>query len=80
MKDSIIEAVCVDLRKRSKVGYKKYGKTLDRTDLTLLDWLNHAYEEALDTANYLKVIIKIIESNKKKRGKNGKGRSSKKTV
>lgn len=31
--------------------------TLDRTDLTRGDWLNHAYEEALDFANYLKRLI-----------------------
>jgi len=55
--DKIIEAVCVDLRKRSKKGIKKYGVNLERTDLSLKDWLQHAYEECLDQANYLKRAI-----------------------
>lgn len=54
MKDKIVEAVCADLKKRSKVGIKKYGTTLDQNNTD--DFLQHAYEEALDLANYLKKI------------------------
>lgn len=36
---------------------KKYGVTLERDDLTLVDWLEHAQQEAMDLANYLEVII-----------------------
>ena len=57
MEDKVIEAVCNDLRQRSEVGIKKYGVTLERKDLTLEQWLEHAYEEALDMANYLKRSI-----------------------
>lgn len=57
MTDKIVEAVREDLLKRSQVGIKKYGITLDRDDLTLRDWLQHAYEECLDQANYLKKSI-----------------------
>jgi hypothetical protein len=62
MTDAVIEAVCADLRQRSAVGIKKYGVTLERTDLTLKDWLQHAYEECLDQANYLKRSIMELES------------------
>ncbi len=55
--DSIIEAVRDDLLRRSRLGIKKYGVTLDRKDLTLRDWLQHAYEETLDQAAYLKRAI-----------------------
>jgi len=55
--DKIIEAVCADLQKRSEKGIKKYGVSLERTDLSLKDWLQHAYEECLDQANYLKRAI-----------------------
>ena len=55
--DSVVEAVRDDLLRRSQVGIKKYGVTLDRTDLSLKDWLQHAYEETLDQANYLKRAI-----------------------
>jgi hypothetical protein len=57
MRDKVIDAVCNDLQERSERGTKKYGVTLDRDDLTQRDWLQHAYEEALDLANYLKKLI-----------------------
>lgn len=55
--DSIVEAVRNDLLRRSELGINKYGKTLDRTDLSLRHWLQHAYEENLDLCNYLKKCI-----------------------
>ncbi len=63
MEDKVIQAVCDDLRKRSEVGIKKYGVTLERTDLSLRDWLQHAYEECLDTANYLKRAMMEIDNS-----------------
>jgi len=56
--DTIVESVRTDLQARSRVGINKYNTTLDRTDLVLKEWLNHAYEEALDMALYLKRAIK----------------------
>ena len=62
--DKVVEAVRQDLLKRSELGIKKYNTTLDRTDLDLKDWLQHAYEEALDMANYLKRSIIELENKK----------------
>lgn len=59
--DPVVESVREDLLARSNIGMAKYGVTLARTDLTLRDWLQHAYEEALDLANYLKRAIKEID-------------------
>ena len=59
--DSIIEAVRADLLRRSQFGIAKYGVSLDRTDYKLRDWLQHAYEECLDQANYLKRAIVTID-------------------
>ena len=61
MEDKIVEAVREDLLRRSKRGIEKYGVTLDREDLTLLEWLQHTYEEVLDQANYLKKTITILQ-------------------
>lgn len=62
--DRVVEAVRADLLSRSQLGIAKYGVTLDRTDLSLRDWLQHAYEETLDQANYLKrAIIELETSN-----------------
>jgi len=60
--DTVVESVRADLLKRSQFGIQKYGMTLDRTDLTLRDWLQHAYEECLDQANYLKHSIMEIDN------------------
>lgn len=60
--DSVVEAVRTDLLDRSRLGIQKYGVTLDRSDLTLRDWLQHAYEECLDQANYLKRSIMEIDA------------------
>ena len=61
--DTVILAVCADLMQRSQAGIAKYGVTLDRTDLDLRQWLQHAYEETLDQANYLKRAIMEIETH-----------------
>lgn len=54
----LLESVMRDLRMREREGYKTYGTTMDRTDLTEKEWIQHAYEEALDLALYLKKIMK----------------------
>lgn len=59
--DPITQAVCEDLNQRSAVGVSKYGCTLDRNDLGLREWLQHAYEECLDQAQYLKRAIMELE-------------------
>lgn len=60
MKDKIVEQVREDLHKRSQRGIDKYGTTLDRKDLDLKQWLQHAYEETLDKALYLKRAIQEL--------------------
>jgi len=56
MKDTIVESVIEQFKQRSEVGIKKYGVTLDRTDLSRLEWLNHAQQEAMDLILYLEKI------------------------
>lgn len=63
-RDKVVDTVCHDLLQRSKVGIGKYGVSLERTDLNLRDWLQHAYEECLDQANYLKRAIIEIDEKK----------------
>ena len=59
---SIEEQVCFKILKRSEIGKKKYGTTMEREDLSKLDWLKHAQEEAMDLAVYLQKLIEIEES------------------
>lgn len=62
---SVIEDnVCRKITERAARGLAKYGVTMERTDLTMLDWLRHAQEEAMDQAIYLERIIQEIEKAK----------------
>lgn len=54
--DNILEQVIVKMRQRSERGIEKYGTTLDRNDLTVMDWINHAQEEAMDFILYLEKL------------------------
>ena len=49
--------VCAKIKQRAALGKKKYGTTMERDDLTPLDWLKHAQEEAMDLAVYLEKLI-----------------------
>jgi hypothetical protein len=51
--DSVVQSVINSFIERSKVGIKKYGTNLDRTDLSFLDWVQHAQEEHMDAILYL---------------------------
>ena len=55
--DSIVESVINKYKHRSKLGIEKYGVTMDRNDLTDVEWLTHAQEEALDLSLYLEKMI-----------------------
>ncbi len=56
---SIENKVCIKMLGRAEVGKKKYNTTMDRTDLTELEWLIHAQEEAMDLAIYLEKLIQL---------------------
>lgn len=57
--DSINQAVIKKLQTRAEIGAKKYGVTMDRTDLAYVDWLIHAQQEAMDLAVYLEKLIRL---------------------
>lgn len=55
-RSNLLNKVVAELEARELKGLDTYGTTLDRTDLTRSEWLQHAYEEALDLALYLKKL------------------------
>lgn len=59
-KDDITTSVMEDLKLRSDRGYKKYGTTLHENNHQ--NMLQHAYEEALDFAQYLKKEITTLNT------------------
>ena len=54
--DSIVSAVIKKFEDRARVGQEKYGTTLDRTDLKIIDWIVHAQEELMDGILYLEKL------------------------
>jgi hypothetical protein len=64
--DSIVESLIDEHVKRAKMGQKKYGQTLDRNDLSVIDYLQHAKEEAMDLALYLEKVIQMLNGKVEK--------------
>ncbi len=54
--------VCLDIGSRQEKGIAKYGTTVADNPLSLRQWLQHAYEETLDKAIYLKRAIAEIDA------------------
>lgn len=40
--DRVVFSVIKQFKGRTDFGMKKYGTNLDRTDLSVLDWIQHA--------------------------------------
>jgi len=65
LKDSIVESVINQFKQRSEAGIKKYNTTLDRNDLNVLEWLEHAKQEAMDFILYLEKLKQEVNNLKK---------------
>ena len=48
------ESIIQEIRERARRGLSKYGKSVDGNPLSEHQWLQHAIEEALDLAIYLR--------------------------
>lgn len=60
MVDSIVEEVVNKIKSRSEIGIKKYGKTLDRKDMSTIEWIDAAIEEQMDNILYLTRLKKDL--------------------
>ena len=58
--DRFVEQSVALLRSRSRAGQAKYGVTLERTDLTLGQWLTHLEEELADALNYVQRLRSLL--------------------
>jgi hypothetical protein len=54
--DSIVKSVINQFIERSVMGKEKYGTDLDRTDLEVVEWIQHAQEEHMDAILYLEKL------------------------
>jgi hypothetical protein len=62
--DSIVDSVIDKFIDRARVGKLKYGTTMDRDDLALSQWIEHALEEHYDAILYLTKVKRIIDGKK----------------
>jgi hypothetical protein len=63
--DSVVRAVIDKFVARASFGKAKYGTDLDRTDLGILDWIQHAQEEHMDAILYLEKLKREYLEEKK---------------
>lgn len=59
--DPIVQSVIERVAQRSEQGMKTYGVPMTRPDVSTIEWLRHAQEEAMDLAVYLERIISDLE-------------------
>ena len=58
--DSIVDGVVDSFISRASFGKQKYNNTMDRTDLSVDEWLQHAIEEHMDAILYLNKLRKEL--------------------
>jgi len=52
-RDKYVQSVKEKFEQRSQTGIKKYNTTLEREDLSFLEWLEHLQEELMDATLYV---------------------------
>lgn len=57
---TIEDAVIEIIKQRAETGLKKYGVTVERDDLSVFEWIEHAQQEALDLAIYLERLKRFM--------------------
>ena len=57
--DSVVTSVLQQFISRATFGKQKYGTDLDRTDLSIVEWIQHAQEEHMDAILYLEKLKQL---------------------
>jgi hypothetical protein len=52
----LLDQLISEFQNREERGFLKYGTTMDREDLSLSEWVQHALEESMDLCLYLNKI------------------------
>jgi len=64
--DSVVMSVIKQFKGRADFGMQKYGTNMDRQDLSVLDWIQHAQEEHMDAILYLEKLKQLELERQKK--------------
>ena len=59
----IEDEVCDKILSRASVGKSKYGVTMERGDLSRLEWLIHTQEELMDACVYIEKLITLEKTS-----------------
>ena len=62
--DSIVDSIIDKFVDRATTGKQKYGTDLDRSDLSLEEWLEHSIQEKLDDILYMQKALKVLREAK----------------
>jgi|Laugresu1bdmlbdd_1035124.scaffolds.fasta_scaffold04605_7 hypothetical protein len=62
--DTVVASVVASFLERSRAGQLKYGTTLDRTDLSPMQWAQHMQEELMDAILYLERLKREMSQRK----------------
>lgn len=62
--DSIVDSIIDQFVDRAQFGKAKYNTDLDREDLSVPDWIEHAQQELMDGILYLEKLKKILGGRK----------------
>lgn len=62
--DSVVDSVIDQFIDRAQFGKVKYNTDLDRDDLSVPEWIEHAQQELMDGILYLEKLKKILGGRK----------------
>lgn len=60
----ILDQLITEFQSREQRGLRKYGTSMDRTDLSFDEWLQHFKEELLDGLVYLQKIQNLYDTQR----------------
>ena len=60
----LLDQLISEFQSREERGLRKYGTTMDRTDLSFDEWLQHFKEELLDGLVYLQKIQNLYDTQR----------------
>jgi len=64
IEEQVIAKLGKRILERAEVGYKKYGTTMERDDITIEGWWEHHQEEVMDTLVYSEKMLTEIRNLK----------------
>jgi hypothetical protein len=66
IEDKIVLRVLARFNERSKLGIMKYNTTLERNDLSTLEWLTHLQDELMDATLYVERLKDEVKQFKQR--------------